>query len=115
MGISWKEFMELTPHILNVQWDNYIKRQNNELKKQNALFHLQGQYFMEAIMSTIGNAFRGKSGKTYKYPEKPYPLKCNNETLTEEELKLQREQFVAMFETMGANFRLSQKSKGDSK
>lgn len=70
---------------------------------------------MESIMSTIGNAFRGKSGKTYKYPEKPYPLKCNNETLTEEELKLQREQFVAMFETMGANFRLSQKSKGDSK
>ena len=116
IGISLSEFEHLNPRKLELYFDAYKERKERELSEQNSLFHLQGQYFMEAIMSTVGNALSGKSGKKYKYPEKPYPLKNNrSEVLTEEELKLQREQFVAMFETMGANFRLSQKSKGDSK
>lgn len=116
IGITLSEFDHLNPRKLELYFDAYKERKERELNEKNSLFHLQGQYFMEAIMSTVGNALSGKSGKKYKYPEKPYPIKSNNnETLTEEELKLQREQFVAMFETMGANFRLNQKPKGDSK
>lgn len=110
MGISWSEFWTLNPHILNLKLENYIEKQERELQKQNSLFHLQGMYMADAIMCTVGNALSGKSGKKYKYPDKPYPLNTKQkEQMNEEEMQKQRELFVAKLMAMQTNFELNHK------
>ena len=95
----------------------YEKQQERELHKQNMVSHLQGQYFAEAIMCTVCNALSGKSGHKHKYPEKPYKLNTSiQEEMNEEEMKKQRELFVAGLLTMQANFELNHNNKkGDDK
>lgn len=38
---------------------------------------IYGKYFAEAIMSTIGNAFKEKGSPNYEYPKKPYSFEMN--------------------------------------
>lgn len=78
LGVSYHEFWELNPRIINV----LIKAQNeslkNDLRRQNMLFHLQGHYFADAILATVGNMLRSK-GKAHSYPKEPYTLNLEYE------------------------------------
>ena len=38
------------------------------------LYHLEGMYFMDALVATVGNMFRGKGQKAFEYPKEPYTL-----------------------------------------
>lgn len=100
----------MNPHIISILIKGYNEKEEIELKKQNILAHLQGQYIAEAIASTIGNAFRKKGSKPYQYPKKPYEFN-KKEELTEGELQKQRELFVAKLEVMKTNYELSHKNK----
>lgn len=73
LGISYKEFWELNPHIVNILVNAETKKQKAELRKQNALCHLQGRYFAEALLATVGNMLSSK-GKKFEYPDEPYTL-----------------------------------------
>ncbi len=68
----------------------------------------------EVVMAHFGAGLAGKKSKA-KYIEKPFSQEIEEKRKepTEEELKKKREEFVAMFETIGANFRLSQQSGSD--
>lgn len=69
MGVAWSEFWNMNPRILSAISDGYARKIKNEYEKKNVIAHLQGMYFADAIMSTVGNAlFKGK----HSYPKKPY-------------------------------------------
>lgn len=87
----------------------YTQKEKAEIEKQNILYHLQGQYFMEALASTVGNMFKGKTAKKHEYPKKPFEI-YKNENYSEDELQKQRELFVAKLLAMQTNFELNHKS-----
>lgn len=74
LGVSYSEFWTLNPHRIEILVLAYNEAKKQELRSQNALFHLQGQYFAEALLVTVGNMFRGKGKKPYEYPDKPFDL-----------------------------------------
>lgn len=93
----------------------YLKAHEEELKEKDFLAWIQGQYFASALDSTVCNAvlWRKKGSKPHKYIEKPILENINKEQTennNQDELQKQRELFVARFEAMGANFRLSRKN-----
>lgn len=73
LGITYHEFWELNPHIIHILVMAENERQKNELRRQNMLYHLQGHYFADAILATVGNMFASK-GKRIEYPKEPYTL-----------------------------------------
>lgn len=69
--------------------------------------HLQGAYFVEALLATVGNMLSDKTSKKHKYPEKPYDLDLDgkkSEREQESKLKL----FTANLNTAMSNFNLRQ-------
>ena len=103
MGITWVEFWSLNPHSLMLMIDGYNEKQKSELTRSNYLSHLQGVYMVDAIMSTVGNMFKKKNAKPYKYPEKPHEL-GEKKPLTEYEKSTQLDLFVAQLKAMKSNF-----------
>lgn len=103
MGISWKEFWKLNPHSLKLMLGSYNEKQKADLNKKNYMSYLQGIYFVDALMSTVGNMFKKKNAKPYKYPEKPYEL-GEKKPLTEYEKRTQLDLFVAQLKAMKTNF-----------
>lgn len=108
IGISWEQFWTLNPHIIKILIKADSEKKKSEMQTANIIAHLQGQYFIEGLMTTVGNMFSGKTAKKHKYPEKPYEL-YKNKQLTEEDLQKQRELFVARLMAMQTNFELNHK------
>lgn len=73
----------------------------------NVIAHLQGQYFCEALLATVGNMFKDKKTEAFEYPKKPYEFGKSVEDLNEEEIQKQRDLFVARFMAMQSNFNLA--------
>ena len=90
----------------------YKQKIENEIERKNYMAHIQGQYFAQAIMATVGNMFGGRSSN-HKYPEKPYDLHPNRE-LTEKEKDAYRNSFVKSLEAMQASFEKNKKAQGGS-
>ena len=106
MGISWAEFWEMNPKIIEA----HIQGQKEELEYKNALFHLNGLYTAEALKSTIGNMFKKKTEKPYSYPEKPIDLNLNKieeKDLTEEDKINQTNDLFQMLRIMEMNFNIT--------
>lgn len=106
--IDWSSPADMEP---------YMKSHEIELKERDYMAWLQGQYFASALDATVCNneLWRKKGSKPHKYVEKPFLeslFRKQSDKNNEDELQKQRELFVARFEAMGANFRLSQKNKG---
>lgn len=51
-------------------------RKADELKRrrQNETLWMQGWYIRDALLSTVGNMFAGKSSAPIEYPAEPYPV-----------------------------------------
>ena len=70
------------------------------------LYHLEGMYFAEALLSTVGNMFRGKGQKAFEYPKEPYTLDLEYEKgldmsdSKEREIALKRRQFVTQLNNL---------------
>ena len=64
-----------------------FKAHEKRLEEKNFLAHLQGEYFVEALLATVGNMFSGKGASKFTYPEKPHELfeKRVERELTQEE------------------------------
>lgn len=102
----------MNPRIIKL----HIKGHEEKIKEQDYMAWLQGQYFVSALDATVCNntLWRKKGTKPHQYVEKPFLEslgKKQSDKNNEDELQKQRELFVARFEAMGANFRLSQKNK----
>ena len=68
--------------------------------------YLQGSYFAEALLSTIGNMLSDKTSKKHKYPEQPYDLNLDGKK-TEREQESQLQLFKAQLTNTMNNFNLS--------
>ena len=81
----------------------------------NTIAYLQGAYFTEALLATVGNMFSGKTSKRHEYPANPYKLDLEtNEKKTESEQERQLALLKAQLNTAMSNFNLS-KEQGQSK
>jgi hypothetical protein len=101
----------MNPRIIQAIADGYAEKKKDDMQIENCVAYLQGRYFMDALMATVGNMFKRRGQKPYQYPESPYDLdeqKSNGE-LTEEEIEKQRERFAAKLTRMEANFKAGQK------
>ena len=115
MGVDLASFWHLTPHSLYLIADGYNKAYKRQIERSNYTAYIQGAYFCEALMATVGNMFSGKSAKKHEYPDKPYELdldKDNNKEEKERERKL--ELFAAQLTTRMNNFNLSREQSGQS-
>lgn len=109
IGITLGEFRHLNPSKLELYVQAYKQRKERELDEQNALLHLQGQYLMEAISSTIENRMRGKGESIHKYPKEPFKLNnsLNGKNMSEYEKQRAVDKFFAEQDAMRVNFRRS--------
>lgn len=64
--------------------DAYNREQKRKLDYDNFIAYLQGRYFVDALLSTVGNMFSKKGAKPLEYPREPYNLEEERE-LTQEE------------------------------
>lgn len=113
LGTSYQEFWELNPRIINVMVEAYNEAKKNEIRTANMLYHLEGMYFMDALVSTVGNMFRGKGQKAFEYPKEPYTLDLEYEEgldITDEaerDIAKQRREFVTSLNTLFGNLERS--------
>lgn len=108
LGITYNEFWEMNPHIINIYVEGRIKSEELRQKRENQFAWLQGMYMCEALTSTVGNMFKEKNSKPFEYPDKPLEFEDIQEhRLTEEEIELQRNLFWQQLHIMQSNFELS--------
>lgn len=83
-------------------------------KMADELSYFSGLYTYEAVAIAVGNAFRGKGQKAVEYRKKPIleEIEEANRPLSEEELKRQRELFVAQLNVMKSNFEMEKRRQG---
>lgn len=107
MGISYESFLRLTPKKLEI----YAEAYKWMLRDRDYENWLMGQYNMKAFSVVLDQLLAGmnKRKSKAKYFENPIleMAEKNNEPLSEKELKLQRELFVAKLEAMKTNFELN--------
>lgn len=106
LGVSYSDFWTLNPHRVEILVLAFNEAKKNELRTQNMLFHLQGHYFADALLATVGNMFRGKGQRAFEYPDEPYDLNFDFEDgldMTddaEREIALKRRNFVTNLNNM---------------
>lgn len=111
LGITWNEFWNMNPHIINCIAEGYREKQI----EQDALMHMWwGSYGLSAVSVAIEHCLSGKKAKS-KYMEKPilseYQESIQSEKpLTEEEKKRQTEILFTKLQVLSANHKLKKKS-----
>ena len=108
IGIDETIFWGLNPRKLKP----YIKAYRIRKREENMMSYVQGRYFVDALLSTVGNMFKGKHAKAFEYPKEPYPLFEEKVELTEEEIKRQRNNLILSLKIMQSNFNNSHKKRG---
>ena len=117
MGVDYNEFWHLTPRALRIIAEGYKIANNRQLERENAIAHLHGIYFSEALMATVGNMLSGKNAKKHKYPDKPYDLRLEDNNIEKQEREKEKtiELFAAQLTARMNNFNLnSSKKQGQS-
>lgn len=113
IGLDHNTFFHSTPRILEA----YDKAQRKKLEMADLLNWYQGQYFSDALLSTIGNSgwFHKKGEKPNEYPTQPYIMKIQemreeNENLSEEEIIARTKALFGRLEIMAVNNRLDKQA-----
>ncbi len=109
MGVSWSEFWSMNPRILKSISEGYSEKLRLETERRNNMAYLQGKYFVDGILSTVGNMF--SKGKPFEYPKEPYQLFGKRE-LTEEEKQREVDLFFAREEARRRNWKRNKKRGG---
>lgn len=104
IGVSYKEFWDYTPHEVKRIFEGYSERQKMQMDYDNAIAFVQGRYFVDALLCTVGNMFSKKS-VNLEYPKEPYDLHPQGvKELTQEEKDLQVQALFANLQRMKHNF-----------
>ena len=106
MGVDLASFWHLTPHTLSLIAEGYNIALKRQIESDNAMAHLQGAYFVEALLATVGNMFSDKHAKKHEYPDKPYDLNLDGHK-TDREQERQLDLFKAQLNSAMTNFKLS--------
>lgn len=94
----------------------YKKAYEMRLKEKDEQSWLQGLYFHQALLASVGNMFKGKGTKPYKYPDKPFTadktVEAKNKPLTEAERKQQVDNLFLSLKIMQSNFNNEHRNEG---
>ena len=105
IGVPYELFWHLTPKRLSA----FYKADEIALKRRDAEMWHMGQYVLSAVSVAIDHCLNGKKAKS-KYIDEPIMRKNRDSgELSEEEIKRQREAFVAMLMAKKSNFELHHK------
>lgn len=81
----------------------YRKADEMRRRKENEALWVQGLYVRDALISTVGNMFSGKSSQKHEYPKEPYAITEQDIHEREErEAKLKEERIKANFAAFAA-------------
>ena len=69
-GMSGSEYWDGEPKLAIA----YKKAHEINLKRKNEELWLQNAYTRLALLSTVGNMFKGKNQPDFKYPDEPLPI-----------------------------------------
>lgn len=83
----------------------HSEKLREDFKMSDVAAFVQGRYMVEALLCTVGNML-GKNAN-FKYPEQAYSMNESEKELTEDEIELQRQQFIASLQTMQHNFNIN--------
>ena len=112
-GVSYNDFGTLTMKKIKIIAKAYTDKLEEQFKISDVVAFVQGRYMVDALLCTVGNMLNGKNNTRFEYPERAYSLKDKEEQLTEEEIKSQRQLFVAALQTMERNFNLNKEKNGE--
>ena len=111
-GMTEAEFWTMNPKRIRP----YKKAYEMKLKEKDEESWLQGLYFHQALLASVGNMFRGKGAKPYQYPDKPFTSSskpvASNKPLSEEERKQQVNNLFLSLKVMQSNFNNEHKNEG---
>lgn len=93
----------MTPHDVNLVLEGFKLKQERENELQNTMMYIQGRYFVDALLCTVGNMFNKKGAKAIEYPKEPYPL-TPPKPMTEKEKQAEVDKLFANLELMKSNF-----------
>lgn len=105
-GVSFEEFGNLTMRRIKIISNAYSEKLREDFKMSDVVAFIQGRYMIEALLCTVGNMMPGNN-KKFTYPEKAYSMAIDEEKLSEDEIELQRQQFIASLQAMQHNFNIS--------
>lgn len=116
MGVDLADFWHLTPHSLYLIAEGYNKALKRQLDYDNHIAYIQGAYFLEALMASVGNMFAKKGHKGHEYPDKPYSFNIDADEAQKDETEEERQRklFAAQLSTAMSNFNLSKQKDGQS-
>lgn len=103
-GVTYDEFGKLNMKQIRIISNAYSEKLKEEYKTADVIAFIQGRYFVEALLATVGNMF-SKNGN-FKYPEQAYSLNKYDGYLTEEEKAAQVDAFFAGLRVMQHNFEM---------
>lgn len=106
------EFWKSNPRKVNLRIKAFNKEQERKYEYDNAIAHINGFYFRDALLSTVGNMFSKNSN--FEYPKKPYGQEDIERELTDQEKQVQLDLFVANLQNMKANFELNHPPKTEN-
>ena len=113
-GVSYVDFGKLTMKRIQIISNAYSEKMRDDFKISDVMAYIQGRYMCEALLATVGNML-GKNTK-FTYPEQAYSMMQTEDNLTEDEIELQRQQFIAALQTMQHNFEINkEKQQADGK
>ena len=108
IGVSKNDFFSSTPKILKA----CDKAHEEKIKTMDALaWQFCGSYILSAVSVAVDHCLNGRKATT-KYLEEPVMQKkeVGHEEMSEDEIKRQREMFVAKLMIMKSNYELNHKS-----
>lgn len=101
----------MTPHDVLLVLEGYKAKSNRDFEQRNVEMYIQGRYFADALLCTVGNMFSKKGAKPLEYPKEPYEFQPK--VLTQEQKDAQVAQIFANLERMKSNFEKAHKQGGD--
>lgn len=109
IGIDEERFWTMNPRKMKPYTEAYRILK----KEQNFMMYIQGRYFADALLCTVGNMFKDKHSKAFDYPKEPYSLFEAKVELTEEEKQRQRENLILSLKIMQTNFNINHNKGGN--
>ena len=111
IGINYHDFWSMTPRVVLLIFEGYNQNRQRKLEYDNLMAYIQGRYFVDALLCTVGNMFSKKGARQLEYPKEPYNLEGNRE-LTQEEKDAKAKAVIDNLMRMKENFERAKEGGG---
>lgn len=103
IGINYHDFWSMTPRAVLLILEGFNQSRQRKLEYDNLMAYIQGRYFVDALLCTVGNMFSKKGARQLEYPKEPYNLE-GEKKLTQEEKDAKANAIIGNLMRMKENF-----------